>query len=146
MGGQIGWKTESVWGTPVTVDQFVPCLSSRLTIDEGYMRPEGIRAGRRTLAPGGLGAGSGRPDKRPPDPGAGEQDDQGDAHRGAEGTAGRAKGDRLSALTFTAAAEVNCKRVLLYRHVGLEPGEKVTVNRRGQYEVIDICRGRAILG
>lgn len=55
MGGQVGWKSESTWGTPVTVDQFVPCLSSRINVDEGYMRPAGIRAGRRTMNPGQLG-------------------------------------------------------------------------------------------
>lgn len=55
MAGQIGWKTESVWGTPVTVDTFVPPLRSSLTIDEGYMRTEGIRAGRRTRNPAQLG-------------------------------------------------------------------------------------------
>jgi hypothetical protein len=56
MAGQVGWKSETVWGTPVTPDLFVPALSSSLEIDEGYLRPAGIRAGRRTRSPGQLGA------------------------------------------------------------------------------------------
>lgn len=56
MAGQVGWKSESVWGTAVTVDTFVPVTQHSLTIDEGLMRPSGIRAGRRTKQPGKLGA------------------------------------------------------------------------------------------
>lgn len=56
MAGQLGYADESVWGTAVTVDTFVPVLQSNHTTDEGYLRPAGIRAGRRTKAPGQLGA------------------------------------------------------------------------------------------
>lgn len=56
MSGQVGWKSESVWGTPVTVDTFVPVLGSTHEVDEGYMRPAGIRATRRTRNPAILGA------------------------------------------------------------------------------------------
>lgn len=56
MAGQVGWKTESTWGTAVTVDTFVPVTSASLDIDEGYLRPAGIRAGRRTRNPGRVGA------------------------------------------------------------------------------------------
>lgn len=56
MAGQVGWKSEVTWGTPVTVDTFVPVTGSSLEIDEGYLRPAGIRAGRRTRNPGQLGA------------------------------------------------------------------------------------------
>lgn len=56
MAGQVGWKTESTWGTAVTVDTFAPVLSANMTIDEGYMRSEGIRAGRLTRDPAKLGA------------------------------------------------------------------------------------------
>ena len=56
MAGQVGWKSESVWGTAVTVDTFMPVLSANLTIDEGYLRSEAIRGGRRTRSPGRLGA------------------------------------------------------------------------------------------
>lgn len=55
MAGQIGHKSEASWGTAVTVDTFVPVLSANLTIDEGYIRSEGIRAGRRTRNPARLG-------------------------------------------------------------------------------------------
>lgn len=56
MAGQVGFKSESSWGTAVTVDTFVPVLSASLDVDEGYLRSSGIRAGRRTRAPGRLGA------------------------------------------------------------------------------------------
>lgn len=56
MAGQVGWKSESVWGTAVTVDTFVPVTSASLDIDEGYLRSNGLRAGRRTRGPGRLGA------------------------------------------------------------------------------------------
>lgn len=55
MAGQIGIKSESVWGTAVVVDTFVPVLDAKFSIDEGYMRPKGIRAGRRTQNPATLG-------------------------------------------------------------------------------------------
>src|SRR5690242_4524779 len=55
MAGQVGWKSESTWGTGVTVDIFMPVLSSSITVDEGYMRPGGIRAGRFTRVPARLG-------------------------------------------------------------------------------------------
>lgn len=56
MAGQAGWKTESVWGTPVTVDTFVPILGFTPTINEGHMRPQGIRASRNLEVPMSLGA------------------------------------------------------------------------------------------
>ena len=56
MAGQVGWKSETTWNTGVTVDTFMPVLSANMTIDEGYMRSAGIRAGRRTRSPGRLGA------------------------------------------------------------------------------------------
>ena len=56
MAGQVGIKTESVVGTAVTVDTFVPVVNANISIDEGYMRPAGIRAGRRTRNPAVLGA------------------------------------------------------------------------------------------
>ena len=56
MAGQVGWKTESVYGTGVTVDTFMPVLNASLNIDEGYLRSNAIRAGRVTRSPGRLGA------------------------------------------------------------------------------------------
>jgi hypothetical protein len=55
MAGQVGFASETTFGTPVTVDKFVPVLASNLTVDEGLMRPRGIRAARRTLVPARLG-------------------------------------------------------------------------------------------
>lgn len=55
MAGQVGIKTETTFGTGVTPDIFVPVLSASLNIDEGYIRSEGIRAGRRTRNPARLG-------------------------------------------------------------------------------------------
>lgn len=55
MSGQVGWKSEGTYGTGVTVDTFVPVLASNVKVDEGYMFPAGIRAGRRTNPPGLLG-------------------------------------------------------------------------------------------
>lgn len=56
MAGQVGWKSESTWGTGVTVDTFMPVLGANLEIDEGYLRSEAIRAGRYTRSPARLGA------------------------------------------------------------------------------------------
>lgn len=56
MAGQLGIKTETTVGTAVTPDIFVPVLSAKANIDEGYIRSNGIRAGRRTRNPGRLGA------------------------------------------------------------------------------------------
>lgn len=56
MAGQVGLKSESVWGTAVTVDTFIPVLESSFDVDEGFLRANGIRAGRRTRGPGRLGA------------------------------------------------------------------------------------------
>lgn len=56
MAGQVGWKSETTWGTAVTVDTFMPVLESTFDVDEGHLRSDGIRAGRRTRAPGRLGA------------------------------------------------------------------------------------------
>jgi len=55
MSGQLGLKSESTWGTAVTVDTFVPVLSAKQKVEEGYIRSEGIRAGRRTRNPATLG-------------------------------------------------------------------------------------------
>lgn len=55
MSGQWGAKSEVSWGTSVVVDTFVPVLGANLTVDEGYMRPAGIRASRRTQVPAQLG-------------------------------------------------------------------------------------------
>jgi hypothetical protein len=56
MAGQAGWKTEVTWGTPITVDKFVPVTGSTLTVDQGPLRPAGIRAGRLTRSAGQPGA------------------------------------------------------------------------------------------
>lgn len=56
MAGQVGWKREVTWGTAVTVDTFMPVVSSNLSVDEGWMRPKGIRAARRTRNLATLGA------------------------------------------------------------------------------------------
>lgn len=56
MAGQVGWKSEANFGTGVTVDTFMPVLAANLTIDQGYLRSSGIRAGRRTRSAGRLGA------------------------------------------------------------------------------------------
>jgi hypothetical protein len=55
MAGSYGLKTESAWGTAAVVDQHIPVLSSNLAVDEGYMRPAGIRSGRLTHVPSQLG-------------------------------------------------------------------------------------------
>lgn len=56
MAGQVGYKSESTWGVGVTVDQFLPVLASNVTVTEGWLRPMGIRAGRRLKVPARLGA------------------------------------------------------------------------------------------
>jgi hypothetical protein len=56
MAGQVGWKTESTWGTAVVVDTFMPVTGTDMSIDQGYLRSKSIRAGRRTRDPGRLGA------------------------------------------------------------------------------------------
>lgn len=56
MAGQVGWKSESVWGTAVVVDTFVPVTDAKLVIDEGYLHSKAIRSGRRVHQPGILGA------------------------------------------------------------------------------------------
>lgn len=56
MAGQVGFKSESVYGTAVTVDQFVPVNTANLSVEEGWMRPTGIRGGRRVQPPAVLGA------------------------------------------------------------------------------------------
>lgn len=56
MAGQVGWKSESVFGTAVVVDTFMPVTGANLSIDEGYLRTAGIRAGRFTRNPARLGA------------------------------------------------------------------------------------------
>lgn len=56
MAGQAGWKSEVTWGTGVTPDEFVPVTQATLTVDQGPLRPAGIRAGRVTRAPGQPGA------------------------------------------------------------------------------------------
>lgn len=56
MAGQVGWKTETTVGTAVVPDTFAPVLNADLAIDEGYMRPSGIRGGRVTRGIPQLGA------------------------------------------------------------------------------------------
>lgn len=56
MSGQVGFISQPVWGTPGTPDKFVPVLASNLTVDEGLMRPKGIKAARRTLPVARLGS------------------------------------------------------------------------------------------
>lgn len=56
MAGQVGWKSEATYGTGVVVDTFMPVTAANMTIDEGYLRSAGIRAGRRTRSLGRLGA------------------------------------------------------------------------------------------
>lgn len=56
MSGQVGWKTEAAYGTPVVPDVFMPVLGADLSIVEGYLRSEAIRAGRHTQNPARLGA------------------------------------------------------------------------------------------
>lgn len=46
--GQIGWKSETTWNTPVTVDTFAPLLSEGIENDGGeVIVSDAIRAGRR---------------------------------------------------------------------------------------------------
>lgn len=56
MAGQVGWKSETTFGTAVTPDVFMPVRSASLSIDEGYIRSEAIRASRFTQTPARLGA------------------------------------------------------------------------------------------
>lgn len=56
MAGQAGWKSEVTWGTGVVVDTFVPVTGSSLEVDQGPLRPAGIRAGRVTRSAGMPGA------------------------------------------------------------------------------------------
>ena len=56
MSGQLGVKSEVTVGTAVTPDIFVPVVNASQSVDEGYMRSAGIRAGRRTRNPAQLGA------------------------------------------------------------------------------------------
>ena len=56
MAGQVGWKSEVTWGTPVVVDTFVPVTAWNVVRDPGWLRPAGIRGGRRTRPPGQTGA------------------------------------------------------------------------------------------
>jgi hypothetical protein len=49
MSGQVGYKTESVVGTGVTVDRFLPFVSESLTDQLERLESEGIVAGRRIL-------------------------------------------------------------------------------------------------
>jgi hypothetical protein len=48
--GQAGYKSESVWGTGVVVDTFVPILSEAIEADIDRLDSKGIRAGRRVTA------------------------------------------------------------------------------------------------
>ena len=56
MSGQFGYKSESVVGTAVVVDTFLPVLNADLSIDDGWMQPAGIRGGRYTENPPHQGA------------------------------------------------------------------------------------------
>lgn len=56
MSGQWGRKREVSWAVPVVVDDFYPVVQANVTVDPGWMRPKGIRAGRRTNNPARAGA------------------------------------------------------------------------------------------
>lgn len=60
--GQLGIKSESVWGVPVTVDKFVPFLSETMELQRATLESQAILANRLTavkLRPGGRGAAGG---------------------------------------------------------------------------------------
>ena len=46
LAAQVGMKAETTWGTPVTVDRFVPLVSESLTVKVDHLVSEGIIAGR----------------------------------------------------------------------------------------------------
>lgn len=57
IAGQLGFKSESTVGTPVTVDQFVPVLpGASVKADITRLDSKGIRAGRRVLTKWKAGA------------------------------------------------------------------------------------------
>jgi hypothetical protein len=56
LSGQFGIKTESVVGTAVTVDQFIPITSEGLAQDIPRIDSQGIMAGRYTISSWGTGA------------------------------------------------------------------------------------------
>lgn len=45
LDAQLGFKAESVWGTPVTVDHFVEFNSESLTNEPTFLEPTGLRPG-----------------------------------------------------------------------------------------------------
>lgn len=45
LDAQLGYKSETTVGTPVTVDKFLEFNSESLSFDPGYIEPEGLRAG-----------------------------------------------------------------------------------------------------
>ncbi len=49
LAAQLGIKAESTWGTPVTVDTFVPLVSESMGVDAARVESAGIIAGRRVL-------------------------------------------------------------------------------------------------
>jgi hypothetical protein len=48
LDAQLGFKLESVWGTPVTVDKFVEFNSESLAWEPTWLEPTGLRVGRKT--------------------------------------------------------------------------------------------------
>lgn len=49
LNAQLGFKSESTWGTAVTVDKFVPLVSENIKKDVARIESSGILAGRRML-------------------------------------------------------------------------------------------------
>ncbi|MCA1569786.1 MAG: hypothetical protein LC798_05575 [Chloroflexi bacterium] len=59
MAGQVGFASEPVWAgltSPAVPDKFVEVLAANASADQGWLRSNGIRAGRRTRNIGKLGA------------------------------------------------------------------------------------------
>lgn len=49
MNAQLGFKSESTWGTAVTVDKFVPLVSESIKKEVARLESSGILAGRRVM-------------------------------------------------------------------------------------------------
>lgn len=49
LAAQWGFKAESAWSTPVTVDKFLPLVSETLTAEKERIESASIVAGRRVL-------------------------------------------------------------------------------------------------
>lgn len=56
MAGQWARKRETNFAIPPAPDDFYPVLEHSIKVDQGWMRPKGIRAGRRTRQPAQRGA------------------------------------------------------------------------------------------